>query len=52
MMIKAHPGMPGYIALPDQALPLVHETWGWIMDPRFLKEMKVSDRFERPCSTH
>ena len=39
MVIKAHPGMPGYIALPDKALPLVHETWGWIMDPRFLKEM-------------
>ena len=38
-VIHAHPGMPGYIALPDQALPLVYETWGWIMDPRFLKEM-------------
>jgi hypothetical protein len=38
-VIHALPGRSGYIALRDIALPAVHEGWGWIMDPRFLKEM-------------
>jgi hypothetical protein len=38
MIAQVAPGK-SYISLPDQDLPLVHESWGWIMDPRYLKEM-------------
>ena len=38
MIAQVAPGK-SYISLPDQDLPLVHESWGWIMDPRYLEEM-------------
>jgi len=38
-LVHALPGRSGYIALPDKDLPAVYQGWGWIMDPRFLKEM-------------
>ena len=38
-VIHVLPGKSSYIAVADQDLPAVYQGWGWIMDPRFLKEM-------------